>query len=109
MYQPRPWQRKFDWTEAVSLYEADHDLTLCELARRFGVTECAIGNVMRLAGIKRGTDNPGKHGIIPRDDFAKLYRQFPTDDALAHHLGCLQSSVSARARRMGLKRTRGAS
>jgi hypothetical protein len=109
MYLPRPNIRRFDWAEAVSLYEANHSIKLTDLARRFGVTECAIANVMRLAGVKRGTDNPGKHGIIPRDDFAKLYRQFPTDDALAHHLGCLQSSVSARARRMGLKRTRGAS
>jgi transcriptional regulator of aromatic amino acid metabolism len=99
---PYPFQRKFDWEEAARFYVAAPDITLRELARRFGVTEMNVARALKRFGVKRGTDAPGKYGIVPRDEFAELYARFPSNGALAQHLGVEPCSVWQRAKRMGL-------
>jgi hypothetical protein len=101
--RPRPWFRRFDWLAAAREYvQSDGKITIRALAERHGVADCTMGAVLRELGVKRGSDQPGQHGIVPREEFARLHEIWPSLNGLARHLGCNERSVRYRARSLGL-------
>jgi hypothetical protein len=101
---------RFDHEAAVAEYEmmmnAGMPGAIASLARRHGVSQASMSNVLKRAGVRRGSDLPGRGGLVDREEFAAMWRARRTTAALARLLGCERCSVYARANRLGLSRSR---